>query len=81
MRIFSFSEVYGPFKCESPTESAEAPHCGQYACDFALTSEENKTMPKQIGPEAAGYVLRSGMGIMLCGDCLNIRVAKEIATD
>ena len=71
MRIFSFSELHGPFTCESQ-------QCKQISYDCFLTDEENKTLPKQSGPTAAKYILENGIGIMLCENCLKKRIKKMI---
>jgi hypothetical protein len=63
MRIFSFSETYGPFTCESP-------QCKKISWDCLLTDEENKKLPEQTGPVAAKHILKNGIGKMLCEDCL-----------
>ena len=66
MRIFSFSETYGPFNCEATNN----PDCDGMAWDCVLTKQENENLPEQTGPVAAQFILRNGVGILVCGACL-----------
>ena len=73
MRIFSFSEAYGPFPCEAEVKLVhETQRCKKQAWDVLLTDEENKSLPEQTGAVAAKHILVKGVGKMLCEDCLEI---------
>lgn len=66
---FSFSELYGPWKCK-------AVGCGREAYTLLLTGAEvcalNAALPEAItngiatGTEAAHYILNNGLGINRC---------------
>ncbi len=80
MRVFSFSEVYGPFKCEATTflcgPTRPPKYCEAQAWDVLLTDAENLTLPEQSGAAAAKFILETGLGKMLCEDCLETEKAK-----
>lgn len=63
MRAFTFSEVWGPFKCETTLCTAN------HVFTTLLTEEEYKSLPEKSGPEAAHYILRNNLGIALCHKC------------
>jgi len=64
-RIFSFSEVYGPFSCEGKEG------CTGEAWDCILSKEDYDALPiSKEGYEASHYILKNGIGKMLCSECL-----------
>jgi len=71
MRVFSFSETYGPFSCENG-------ECSREAWDVFLTDCENEGLPEKTGPTAAKHILLNGIGRMLCESCLEERIKNEL---
>ncbi|HEY4490333.1 MAG TPA: hypothetical protein VJC12_03750 [Candidatus Paceibacterota bacterium] len=63
MRIFTFSELYGPFPCEEKG-------CDKESFAAVLTDDQNSSLPSQTGPEAARFILDNGIGVMLCDEHL-----------
>ena len=66
MRIFSFSEVYGPFPCEIDG-------CKEFTFECALSDEENNALPEQSGAKAAMHIISKGVGKMICEGCFNLK--------
>jgi hypothetical protein len=69
MRIFSFSEAYGPFDCEA----RESAHCDDFTWSCLLSDEENNNLPEPTGVGAAYHILKNHVGIMICDSCLKLR--------
>lgn len=63
MRIFTFSEFWGPFLCESAG-------CENSAFAVILTDEENASLPEDSGPETAAFILKKSLGKAACDECL-----------
>lgn len=60
MRIFTFSELYGPFQCEADAD------CCRETFDVVLADEENAKLPEQNGSKAANYITANKIGIATC---------------
>jgi len=73
MRVFSFSEVYGPFDCEAK----KSDHCDNIAWSCLLTDQENDSLPEPTGTEAAHYILKNGIGKMMCDSCLKLCIGNK----
>ena len=63
MRIFTFSELWGPFPCEHPG-------CENDAFAVVLSDEENRSLPEAHGSRAAAFILRKKLGTAACDECL-----------
>lgn len=63
MHIFTFSDEWGPFKCE-------VPGCTKEAWNVILSDDEYMTLPDTGGPAVANYILRNKLGTTVCKTCL-----------
>lgn len=63
MHIFTFSEAWGPFKCE-------VPGCTKEAWNVILSDDEYTTLPDTGGSIVADYILHNKLGTAICKSCL-----------
>jgi hypothetical protein len=63
MRAFSFSELYGPFRCEHHG-------CKERTFVIVLSDAENEGLPESSGPKAAAMILSQKLGKATCDDHL-----------
>ena len=63
MRIFSVSELWGPYRCEHEHDGKK---CGAETFDIVLTDEENGLLPEETGPKAITFILQNRLGRALC---------------
>lgn|GEM_PF-247141 len=69
MRLFTFSELWGPFPCEHPD-------CTKQTFTVILTDEENARLPEESGEKAAAFILRHKLGKAVCDEhCGNKQMA------
>lgn len=59
MRLFAFSETWGPFCCEHTG-------CRKRTFCIQITDADNETLPEQTGPQAANFILRNQLGEAVC---------------
>ena len=63
-RLYTVSELWGPFTCEEPL-------CNQPTFSFELTVDENLSLPEVYGPEATGFILKNKLGKARCNEHLS----------
>ena len=63
MRLFTFSELWGPVPCEHRG-------CRNHAFTVVLTDAESNSLPEKSGPEAVKFVFLKGLGKAACDEHL-----------
>lgn len=59
MRVFEFSELWGPFSCEHAG-------CKKETFSVVLTDVENERLPEASGPVAVDFILKNRLGTAAC---------------